>query len=78
MLVTRLRQLMADVFDLEEDELPDEPIPGSPEPWDSLNHLRLITAIEEEFDITLRMDEVESVDSLTRLTEIVQAHTGSQ
>lgn len=35
--------------DLSSDETPE---------WDSLNHLRLVTALEEELSIQLTMDEV--------------------
>lgn len=45
--------------------------------WDSLNHLRVITAVEQEFGITFLMDEIESIDCINRLEDLIVAHSGS-
>ena len=39
--------------------------------WDSLNHLRVITAVEKEYDVSLTMDQIESVDSIQRLSTLI-------
>jgi len=48
-------------------------VPG----WDSLGHLNLITRVEDEFDVQFSMDEMMSVDSFTRLLEVIKAKVES-
>jgi acyl carrier protein len=40
--------------------------------WDSLNHLRIVLALEEEFGISLEPGEVLAVHSLSDLERIAQ------
>lgn len=43
--------------------------------WDSLNHLRLITALEEELSVKLTMDEVVAAKTTYgNLRDIVRKH----
>jgi len=44
--------------------------------WDSLNHLRLVTAVENAFDIKLTMSEIQSIDNIAKLDELVNRHSG--
>ena len=44
---------------------------GAPN-WDSLNHLRIVLALEEEFGISLESGEVLAVHSLSDLERIAQ------
>lgn len=41
--------------------------------WDSLGHLNLITAAEEEFGIRFSMDEMMAIDSLQRLHSLIES-----
>lgn len=41
--------------------------------WDSLKHVALIFAIEEEFEIQLDEQQMESIDSLRSIVEAVDA-----
>ena len=41
------------------------------ENWDSLNHLRLVTAVEEEYGVGLTMDEVVSIASIADFQRII-------
>jgi acyl carrier protein len=42
--------------------------------WDSLSHMNLIVAIEDEFQIQLTGDEIAEMISLEKIREIVQKH----
>ena len=48
--------------------------PQTIERWDSLNHLKLITAIESEFSIRLRMQTVLKINDIAALVAAVQSH----
>ena len=43
--------------------------------WDSLNHLRLITAVETEFGVKFSMNDIQSIDSISKLDELIEAQT---
>jgi acyl carrier protein len=42
--------------------------------WDSLSHMNLIVAIEDQFQIQLTGDEIAEMISLEKIREIVQKH----
>ncbi len=41
--------------------------------WDSLNHLRVVMAVEEEFGVRFESDEVVQIESLSQLCTLVEA-----
>lgn len=45
--------------------------------WDSLNHLRLITAVEKQFAIRMTMEEVMSLANVGDLATIIGRHRGN-
>lgn len=58
--------LPGDIADLNRDAL---------ESWDSLGHIRLITALEEAYSVTFTLDEIESMTSVPAIVEILSAKT---
>ena len=54
----RIRSVMAAVFEISVDDITDELSSDNFELWDSLNHLKLIVALEEEFDIIFDDDDI--------------------
>ena len=74
----QLRSVMADALDLEPDQITPELARGSDAlAWDSMGHLRLITAVESEFGIRLTMSEIENITTAAELDDCVQKHTAS-
>jgi acyl carrier protein len=60
----RLHLLISDVLDrAPEDVTPDMKRDDIPE-WDSLAHLRIVTAVEEEFGLRLTMDQIAALKSI--------------
>ena len=53
----RLKQVIANVFDEESESINDESSMDTIENWDSLRHLNLILALEEEFEVSFDEDE---------------------
>lgn len=70
-------EVVADVFELDESEVADALTPDMVELWDSLSQLRLVTSLEQEFDIKFSMEEIESIDTIGRLKELVRAHVAA-
>ena len=44
--------------------------------WDSISHIRLIFAIEDEFGIKLSMKDLEGLDDVGSLSSTIARHTG--
>lgn len=72
----RLHGLLAGILELEPAELGDDTRREETETWDSMTHLRLITAVESTFGVHLSMDEIATIDTPRRLEELIRAHGG--
>jgi acyl carrier protein len=72
MILDRLREVAADVFDLAPEAVPADAAAGKLEAWTSLRHLQLMTAVESEFGIRLSTEEMLSLQSLPQLAECLK------
>ncbi len=70
----KLNKILADILDLENEQISDELTSDTAEHWDSINHLRLVTAIEQEFSISLSMEEIQSMQSVSKIRDLVNHH----
>ena len=59
----RIKDVMAAVFEISVDEIKVGSSPHSVKLWDSMNHMKLVVALEEEFDIRFEDDEIPSLVS---------------
>jgi acyl carrier protein len=59
----RIKQVMAAVFAIKTEEINDDFATETSDEWDSLRHIHLISALEEEFDI--EFDEEEIVEAIS-------------
>jgi acyl carrier protein len=59
-LAERLTDVFREVFDDPNVELRDETVAADIEDWDSLNHVKLVVAIEERFGIKFSNREIGS------------------
>lgn len=71
----KLTEIVTELFELEPAAVNDALTPEDVELWDSMNHLRLISAVEEEFQIKLSMKEIESIRSLATLKALIEQRT---
>jgi acyl carrier protein len=71
----RLREILSDVLDVDP-QIPDDFSRDDESGWDSMAHLRLITAIEQAFGIKFTMKEIEEIRSYGDLRNRVAAHLG--
>ena len=72
----RIKTIMADVLEVEVAEIDDDFNPDSTDNWDSLRNLHLITALEEEFGITLTMSEIQGMVNFSEIVRVTESHTG--
>jgi acyl carrier protein len=55
---SRLASVFAEVLGLPRDRIHHDLAPGEVERWDSVGHVMLVTAIEQEFSIQFEVDEI--------------------
>lgn len=73
-----LASLVAETFGIDERIVVPEMSAESVDEWDSMNHLRLITAVEHHFQIHLSMEEVLSLTNLGDLARVVARHQSAR
>ena len=71
---SRVKSVMSSVFDISEDSIVDNTAPGNIESWDSLKHMNLMVALEEEFGIDLGDDEIDSMVSYFVIVSTVKPY----
>ena len=68
-----LEEIFRDNFDDDELELTRETTADDIEDWDSLAHINLIAAVEDEFGVRFKMGEVSSMKNVGEMVEIIKA-----
>jgi len=67
----RLNDIFQEVFDDEKIEVFDETTSDDIEDWDSLEHINLVAAIEQEFDIKFTMAQVVGMKNVGEMVDII-------
>ncbi len=70
-MADKLIELFADELGVDPSELSDESNPESVERWDSLAAMRLVAAIESEFNVTLSGKEVMKMRTIGIAREVL-------
>ena len=66
-----LNGVFQDVFDDESSEVNDETTSDDIEDWDSLEHINLIAAVEQEFGVKFNMGQVVSMKNVGEMVDII-------
>ena len=67
----KLRAIVARVFDIRLEDVTDQLERGKLEIWDSLNHLLLISEIENEMKVQFTTEEVLEINTFKDIREIL-------
>ena len=67
----RLNEVFRNVFDDDDIEVTRETTADDIEDWDSLEHIRLIGAVEREFGVKFTMKEVSSMKNVGEMMDII-------
>lgn len=67
----RVQQVFVQTFNVPEDLINDELKYSEIPQWDSVAHMSLIVALEDEFDIMIDTDDVIDMSSFKKAKEIV-------
>ncbi len=69
-----LNEVFQDVFDDESIEVNDETTSDDIEDWDSLEHINLIAAVEQEFGMKFNMGQVVTMKNVGEMVDIILSH----
>lgn len=68
----RIRKIMSGVLEVDPGTIGDHATPENVARWDSLNHLRLISALEDAFGISFTTREASGIDSFEKIVSAVE------
>lgn len=72
----RAAGVLADVFDIDPGDVGADTSPDTVEAWDSLQHLTLVLALEEEFGVQFTDDDTLALVSYPLVVTIVRERLG--
>jgi acyl carrier protein len=76
-ILERVRGIAADVLQVRQGSLSAESSPQSVESWDSVQHLNLVLALEEQFGVQFEPDEMDSMKSIGAIAGVLSAKGAS-
>ena len=72
----RLNEVFRDVFDDESITVTNATTADDIEGWDSLEHINLLAAVEQEFGMKFNMGQVVSMKNVGEMADIILAQKG--
>jgi acyl carrier protein len=68
----RVKGLVADVFNIPKEQVTLQTSPNTIDTWDSLKHLDLILALEQEFALQISPDEMAEMNSVEIIAKVIE------
>jgi acyl carrier protein len=76
-VLNRVQHILSDIFHLPVEQITLMSSPETIENWDSLNHLNVVLAIEQEFDVQIMPEEIEQLLSVEHITVLLDEKLNS-
>jgi acyl carrier protein len=71
-MLDRVRRIVADVFEVPLDQVRPDSSPDTISTWDSLRHLNMVLALEQEFGVDFRPEEIEQLLSVELVAALLE------
>lgn len=75
MNVSSIIEIFNDILDLEEGQLTPESSPIDIDEWDSMANVNIIVALEEEFEIKFKLEDILDVKTVNDFINLVDSYT---
>jgi acyl carrier protein len=72
-VLDRVRQIASDVLQVSLDRVTAQSSPQDFENWDSVQHLNLVLALEQEFGLQFEPEEMDQMKTLGHITELLKS-----
>ena len=70
---TKLKEIVAILLDVEAECVTLDTSPETVEHWDSVNHISICTAINQEFSVSMTMEEMTSTLSVAQFISLLSS-----
>lgn len=70
----KFNEIIRKVLNIDKSKISDETAPGSIDSWDSLNHLVLISELENAFDISFDIQDIQEMKSIGSIKNILKKY----
>ena len=70
----KLLQILSSVLEIDQSEINDATSPENTETWDSFNALVLASELEDGFDVSFTIEEVEGVNCVLDIKKCLKDH----
>lgn len=67
----RITHIVATIFHVPADTITPETSPQTVPAWDSVEHLNMILALEQEFRVTFEPEEIEQLTSVAAIDQVI-------
>jgi acyl carrier protein len=71
-LFERVRGIAADVLQVPAAQLTPDSSTETVESWDSVHHLNLVLALEQEFDLQFEPEEMDQMHSISHIVNVLE------
>ena len=75
LIYDKLNAVFRDIFDDEKIAVNENTSAADIEDWDSLTHIMLLSAVEDEFDVKFDMKLVNGLKNVGEMVELIQKNT---
>jgi len=72
-LAERIKKVMSAVFEIPVEQIKDDSSPDIIDSWDSLKHMNMVVALEEEFEVEFTDDEIVEMMNYLLIKTILKA-----
>ena len=69
-----IKSIMAEILEIDAAEIAPNFGPDETSNWDSLNNLKLVTALEAEFDIELTMEDIQKMTDFSHIVSEINRY----
>ena len=74
MSVSTIIEIFQDILDVKKGTVSLKTTPSDFDQWDSVATVNIIVALEEEFEIKFKLEDIQTVDTVQDFVDLVQAH----
>jgi acyl carrier protein len=69
----RVAQVISSVMNIPASQLTDSSSPESVSQWESMKHINLVLALEEEFDVRFDDQQISELQSVTSIVSVIES-----
>ncbi len=77
-IIEKVKDIMMDVFDVDDISVTEETSASDVKEWDSLSHIRFMITVEKAFGIKFRTEEIAELKNVGDLVRLIQAKLGAK